>query len=751
MTPSNFPSVEKRTNTMLAAWLILAVSLSITVFLWDHTKKDVMQEARERFNFQADEGRNAVRQRMLAYEQLLRGGTGLMNSSQKVTRQEWRDYVASLKIDESYPGIQGIGFSRHLLPADIDAHISQVRSEGFPNYNIWPEGPRTEYTSIIYLEPFNWRNQRAFGYDMFTESVRREAMELARDTGKTAISGKVRLVQETEKEMQNGFLMYLPVYRKDAEIDTVEKRRAALLGYVYSPFRMNDLMHGILGQGKPELDIEIFDGTSRSDASVMYDNDDTPYWKGVNAHPRVFSRAETIDINGRKWTLLFSSTPVFESTIDKEKPVIVWTNGIIISLLFFAVAVSLARTHGKAVALANKMTKALRDAEEDKLALQAQMFQAQKLESLGVLAGGIAHDFNNFLMSILGNTEMALINLPDDSSARKSIEKARQVSQRAAELTKQMLAYSGKGKFVIENIDLSDLVENTMQLLAVSIGKKVELKYKLAPNLPQVEADATQLRQVVMNLVINASEAIGDRPGTLTVTTGLMDCDRADLNNAELGSELPEGAYVYIEFSDTGCGMDEETKARIFDPFFTTKFTGRGLGLAAVLGIIRGHKGALKITSRVGEGTTFRVLLPKSDKYVEPKQVAEEKDTEWKGSGTVLVIDDEDTVVFVTQAMLEEIGFSVMSATDGPEGIELYRRHSDEIRTVLLDLTMPRMSGEEVLRELKKIRSDARVILNSGYNEEEIAEKFSGEGFAGFLHKPYTMGRLTEKLREVIG
>lgn len=751
MSPSSIINPRKRTNGMLVAWLILAVSITVTIFIWDLTKKDVMQGAGERFNFHVSEAESAVRQRMLAYEHLLRGGAGLMNSSQKLTRGEWRTYVASLNIEESYPGIQGIGFSKHVLPSDMAAHIRQIRSEGFPNYRIWPDGPRTEYTSIIYLEPFNWRNQRAFGYDMFTEPVRREAMEQARDTGKTAISGKVRLVQETEKDIQNGFLMYLPVYRKDAEIDTVEKRRSALVGYVYSPFRMNDLMHGILGREKPDIDIEIFDGAAVSESSMMYDEDKSGEGVGKSSRSPLFTRQKTVDINGRDWTLFFCSTPAFEAAIDKDKPVIVLTNGIIISLLFFAVAASLASTRERAVALANEMTQALRDSEEERLALQAQMLNAQKLESLGVLAGGIAHDFNNILMSIMGNTEMALINLQKHSAARKSMEKVRESVQRAAELTKQMLAYSGKGKFVVENIDLSELVKDTMELLNVSIGKNVEVKYNLALNLPQVEGDATQMRQILMNLVINASDAIGDREGTVSLTTGSLDCDREYLNDSELGKDLPEGTYVYMEISDTGSGMDDETKARIFDPFFTTKFTGRGLGLAAVLGIVRGHKGALKIESRVGAGTTFRVLLPKSDKYVELRPVAEKEDNRWKGSGTALVIDDEDTVVFVTQAMLEEIGFSVLTATDGPKGIELYRDHADEISVVLLDLTMPRMNGEEVFRELKKIRDDVRVILNSGYNVEEISVKFRDEGFAGFLHKPYTMPRLTEKLREVLG
>lgn len=282
---------------------------------------------------------------------------------------------------------------------------------------------------------------------------------------------------------------------------------------------------------------------------------------------------------------------------------------------------------------------------------------------MGVLAGGIAHDFNNFLMSIMGNTEMALINLPVDSSAKKLMGKVLEVAQMSAELIQQMLAYSGKGKFVAEQIDFSELIRETKEFLNVAIGKKVELKYNLSPNLPQVEADATQIRQVVMNLVINASEAMGDRQGTVYVATGMMECDRVYLNNVEVGSELLEGTYVYIEVSDTGCGMDDETKARIFDPFFTTKFIGRGLGLAAVLGIVSGHKGALKISSKVGEGSTFKVLLPKSDKHVEPMLAEGKKDRDWKGIGIVLVMDDEKIVADVTRVMLEEIGFSVMTAS----------------------------------------------------------------------------------------
>lgn len=391
-----------------------------------------------------------------------------------------------------------------------------------------------------------------------------------------------------------------------------------------------------------------------------------------------------------------------------------------------------------------------RRTEDENLVLQAQMLQAQKLESLGVLAGGIAHDFNNLLMSIMGNTELALMNLPDPSPARQPVERISNIVQRASELTKQMLAYSGKGRFVIEKINLSELVENMTELLSVSIGKNVSMKCDLSGDLPVVEADATQIRQVVMNLIINASDAIGEKAGTVTLSTGVMMYNRAYLSDADIGKDLPEGVYVYIDVSDTGFGMDEETKAKIFDPFFTTKFAGRGLGLAAVHGIVRGHKGALKVYSKAGNGTTFRVLLPKSEAGAEAQEKCTKTADHWQGHGTILMVDDEEEILAVTRMMLEANGFSVLTARDGKEGVDLFSRHADKISVILLDLTMPNMNGEEAFREIKRCRSDAKVILTSGYNDEELTSRFHKEGFAGFLQKPYGMADLLVKVREVL-
>ena len=390
-------------------------------------------------------------------------------------------------------------------------------------------------------------------------------------------------------------------------------------------------------------------------------------------------------------------------------------------------------------------------ASEERERLEAQIRHSQKLESLGVLAGGIAHDFNNLLTGILGNADLALMDVAPGSPAHGSLTEMKSSAQRAAELSRQMLAYSGKGSFVIEPIDFNAIVREMGNLLEASVSKKVVLRYDLSEDLPLAVGDATQLRQVIMNLITNASDAIGTEEGVVSISSGVMDCDSTYLASCYLVEHVPEGAFVYLSVSDTGCGMDEETKQKIFDPFFTTKFTGRGLGLASTLGIIRGHGGAVRVTSSPDGGSTFCVLFPVSE--VRPCHVAPQKANEenWSGSGTVLVIDDEEVVRDVAAKMLEQAGLTVVTAADGPEAIEFFRNHADEVGCVLLDLTMPRMSGEETLRELRGIRSDVRVVLSSGYSEKEVADRFGEQIISGFIQKPYLVSKLVSSIGAALG
>jgi PAS domain S-box-containing protein len=392
-----------------------------------------------------------------------------------------------------------------------------------------------------------------------------------------------------------------------------------------------------------------------------------------------------------------------------------------------------------------------KQAEEERLVLERQLQQSQKLESLGVLAGGIAHDFNNILTGVLGNAELALAELSPSAPGRENLLEITQASHRAAALCRQMLAYSGRGQFAREPIDLNALVEDMLGLLKSAISKKALLNLNLEKDLPLLEGDSSQLGQVIMNLVINASEAIGDKDGVITISTGVRECSREYFRESYAHLDLPSGPYLTLEVSDTGCGMDQETKERLFEPFFTTKFTGRGLGLAAVLGIVRGHKGALKVYSEAGKGTTFKIRFPAGEAgegALARERAAEVSD--WHGAGTVLLVDDEETIRTLGARMLSRLGFVVLTAGDGREALALYAQHRGEIVLVLLDLTMPFMDGEETFHELRALDPEVRVVMSSGYTEQDITSRFRDEGLVGFLQKPYTIAHLTERLRAAL-
>jgi PAS domain S-box-containing protein len=388
-------------------------------------------------------------------------------------------------------------------------------------------------------------------------------------------------------------------------------------------------------------------------------------------------------------------------------------------------------------------------AEEEKLELERRLLHAQKLESIGILAGGIAHDFNNILAGIMGYADLTLIELPSSEPARANLEVIKKAAQRAADLTQQMLAYAGKGKFVVEPVDLSRLVEDSKKMLAMSVSKKATVTYNLASRLPLIQADAAQLCQVVMNLVINASEALGEQGGVIAVATSAIRCEARDLAGMVVGQDLPEGQYVCLDVADTGCGIDEQTLLKIFDPFFTTKFTGRGLGLAAVHGIVCGHKAAIQVSSEPGKGTTFRVFFPASGTAA-PAVRSDAMAAPERASGTVLIVDDEETIRISAQRMIERAGFSVLIASGGREAIRVFREHQNDVSCVLLDLTMPDLDGAETFRELRGIRPDVRVILTSGYSEEAATARFAGQGLTGFIQKPYQLDTLVVRIQDTL-
>jgi signal transduction histidine kinase/ActR/RegA family two-component response regulator len=391
-------------------------------------------------------------------------------------------------------------------------------------------------------------------------------------------------------------------------------------------------------------------------------------------------------------------------------------------------------------------------------ASEAQSRHVQKLESIGVLAGGIAHDFNNLLHVVLGNADIALSRLPVRSPARAPLEEVVRATLRAADLTRQMLAYSGKGAFVVRHLDLSSEVREMATLLRTAITKQASLVWELTPNLPAVNADATQIRQIVMNLITNASDALQDAEGVITLRTGVVQPE--ELKDARFGTPVNsnepgvdrQGPYVYLEVADTGSGMTPDTLQRMFDPFFSTKFSGRGLGLAAVMGIVQSHKGLIRIRTEPGGGTSFRVLFPAVPGAAGATETPAAMRSDWSGTGTVLVVEDEQGVREVAERILQDFGFETLEAVDGKDALDVMQRAGDKVSVVLLDLSMPRMGGQETLRHLRELRPDMPVIIMSGYTEEAVAEQFSnnGPGMTAFLQKPFLAEDLMDVLRRTL-
>jgi two-component system, cell cycle sensor histidine kinase and response regulator CckA len=404
---------------------------------------------------------------------------------------------------------------------------------------------------------------------------------------------------------------------------------------------------------------------------------------------------------------------------------------------------------------------ARKQAESERQQIEIKLQQAKKLESLGLLAGGIAHDFNNLLTGILGSANLAR-QQRGEQALIQHLEQIEQSAERAADLCRQMLAYAGQGRFQVLPHDLSTTIQEALQQVHASLGKRITLELALARNLPAVEGDATQIRQVVTNLVLNASEAIADRAGTIHVRTGAMFATREHLASSHLSPDLPAGTYVFLEVVDTGPGMTPDVQSRIFDPFFTTKFTGRGLGLSAVLGIVRSHGGAIWVDTKPGHGTTVRVLLPavqgqtvrESGSRAPAQSPSQPTATPAPAGGErqALIIDDEPSVRAVTKRMLEACGFAVHMARDGEEGLARFRELRRDLSIILLDLTMPGMGGDEVFTEIRKLDADMPIVLMTGFTEQEATSRIrGGANLTGLLQKPFRIESVRRLLEQVSG
>lgn len=858
------------------ACVLLLVGLSITGFLAYSFKSIEESNAKARFASACKQMQLNIEARLHAHEQVLKGGAALFDASESVSRRKWHDYTSRINWDNHLKGIQGFGFAVLIPPAQLSAHVAQIRREGLPDYNVWPDGPRDIYTSIIYLEPFEGRNLRALGYDMWSEPVRRVAMEKARDENRATLTGKVTLVQEAEQAVQAGILMYVPVYRNGMPVDTVEQRRAALSGWVYSPFRMNDLMQGINDiPNQDAIRMKIFDGPSAAPSALLYDSAEgsLSYFDILPSDTLIWYA----HLGGREWTLQFTPTAKYLN-IDYGKARLVAVCGSIISLLLFFLIRSYQHTRRDALAIAEKLTAELRQsearyhilveqssdavflcdletlaleevnlhfcqmlgytyqqsrqllltdivstpkpeiyfnfqrlvdggysglkeqvfrtidgslldvevsqsavqvgpkkkiittvrdisprkrAEAERAQMERQLRQSQKMEALGQLTGGIAHDFNNILAAMLGYSNLAQTRYATDKDSKLAhyLEEITKAGERARDLVTCMLTYSrSQTNEVAAALDPVPLVKEVIKMLSTTIPSGIKLQAQIDDDIPAISMNPTELHQIVMNLVINARDAMVEHGCLDLRLSGLVEaaelcvfCKRVK-NNALCQGDI-SGEYVSLSVTDTGCGISQENIKSIFDPFFTTKGVGKGsgLGLSVIYGIVRRSDGCIVVDSHPGNGSTFQVLLPAASNVAVdlPTDTASLPAISGGNGARILVVDDEPALVHYLADLLEGQNYAVDIYTDSVEALNYFRDNPQGIDAVITDQTMPNKSGIEIAGDMLALRPDLPVFLCSGYSDS-IDENTQLLGIRRFFNKPVSATELLIALNEEI-
>ncbi|OMH26255.1 CHASE domain-containing protein [Motiliproteus sp. MSK22-1] len=654
--------------------IVLLVTLMFTIGGWQYASEYVYRTAELRFKANTHLIESQITNQMAAYEQVLRGGKGLFDISREVDRQAWKKYFETLKLEENFPGIQGLGFSLFLRPGDLDNHIQQIRSEGFSNYNLKPSGVRDEYTSIIYLEPFDERNRQAFGYDMFSQSVRNAAMSKARDTGVAALSGKVELVQEITDDKQAGFLLYLPVYTTSETPASVPERRQALYGYVYSPFRATDLMQGILREQTSTVSFKVYDGTEQNQNALLYDGDaelglTAKTWKPV------FRTAQKVQVAGRLWTISYYSTPIFEAGLGFTLPIWLLIGGSLFCILLFIISNMFTITRLRALKLAEQTTE-LGETNKQLEQAKAEAEHANRAKSSFLAA--MSHEIRTPMNGVIGMVDVLAHSRISEQQA-DAVKTIRESALTLLDLIDDVLDFSKieAGRLELERapVFVVEIVENIcITLSTVAASKGTDISLFTSPEIPdQVWSDPTRLRQVLYNLIGNAVKFSGnqsDKRGQVKV--------RVEVSDQSAGT-------IRFSVADNGIGMTKEALESLFTSFTqaesstTRRFGGTGLGLAIADRLVNLMEGSIKVESQLGQGSTFIITLP-----AEPVETQTTSPQQGLSGLTCILVesphyDADDLTVY-----LQHAGAQVQSTTD-PESIFLQAATTGKPLVAIMD------------------------------------------------------------------
>ncbi|GAB1261560.1 CHASE domain-containing sensor histidine kinase [Aurantivibrio plasticivorans] len=581
----------------LSGWVVLCASLTITIVAYLVASNLAEQKALQRFEYRANEITLAIEERMNIYEQALRSGVALLRSQENTSRDDWRNFVTTIDINRHWPGIQGLGFSVPVQPEELEPFVAAVRAEGFPEFAVNPQGARDYYTSIIYLEPFDWRNQRAFGYDMWSNEVRREAMARAVETANASTSGKITLVQETDENVQAGFLMYLPVYHGGNIPATVEERRASIRGWVYAPFRVGDLMRGILGAEDPSIEFTIYDGDTITPTALLF--------QSKAAQPSSLEQTiKQVELQGRLWTIVYKDTASLGNIDASDQPKFILIAGIIIDLFLFYLIVSLYSINRQAQKIAEEMTEDYRLATER--AAEANLAKSNFLANM-------SHELRTPLNSIIGFSQVLMRNVADRLKVREleGLQAIHRNGKHLLALINDILdiskVESGKTELTLTSFDVVTLIKTNLKDWQALVdeknseGSNISLTVNLPEKIIVMRSDETKVIQIIKNIVSNAIKYTDTGSVVLSL---------------EQKGENSADEHVCFCVKDTGIGLSDEDQQKLFKSYFRAKGVqgtdreGTGLGLMITQQLVSALGGIITVRSQLGEGSEFTVMLP---------------------------------------------------------------------------------------------------------------------------------------------